>query len=411
MDTGIALVGTPRARASMGLLRGRHTPVAVALVVLVLYQMLCAATLRHESPVAFATLSASFLTQSHASPTITALAHGYQFLPNGYDGQFFLYIALDPTAAHAYIDNPSYRYARIGYPLAARLMALGQPHWIPYTLILLNWLAIGGGTLAVALWLKRRRVSPWFALAYGLCPGLLVSLQRDLSEPLAYGLVALGVYLGDYGGRRRLLWAGLSFACALLTRETTSLFILMYGVAVLGGRGVGEWRRGDPPRWRDAALILAVACLPYVAYKLFLRCWLGSSGVPAASLPDPIPFHGFLAWWPWNADQLECLRSGIVPAIICLAAALWTLRRHPTSTELWMLIINVLMLIVFLPTASYDGYGSIGRMMIGVALASVYCLPVVTHAATTGRSWFWCAAALWLAPLSYLLFAPIAAAF
>ena len=60
----------------------------------------------------------------------------------------------------------------------------------------------------------------------GLSPGLLLGVQRDLTEPLAYALVAAGVFLFDYGGKRRLLWAGLTFGLAGLARQTTLVFPL-----------------------------------------------------------------------------------------------------------------------------------------------------------------------------------------
>jgi hypothetical protein len=155
--------------------------------------------------------------------------------PNGYgfDGQTSYYIALDPEHARAYLDLPAFRYARVLYPAAARLLAAGRPRLVPWTLILVNLLAIGGGVWALAAWLRRRSCSPWFALLYGLYPGLLLAFQRDLTEPLAYGLVPVAVYVFDFGGRRRLAWAALLFGLAVLARQTTAVFALCYAGAVL----------------------------------------------------------------------------------------------------------------------------------------------------------------------------------
>ena len=44
----------------------------------------------------------------------------------GYDGQFFYYIAVDPAGARPKIDVPAYRYQRILYPLLVRWLSLGQ---------------------------------------------------------------------------------------------------------------------------------------------------------------------------------------------------------------------------------------------------------------------------------------------
>ena len=46
----------------------------------------------------------------------------------GYDGQYFLTIALDPTlddnGTINALDNPKYRYKRIGYPLAGIMLSI-----------------------------------------------------------------------------------------------------------------------------------------------------------------------------------------------------------------------------------------------------------------------------------------------
>src|SRR5690606_33211595 len=54
----------------------------------------------------------------------------------GYDGQFTYWIALEPRpeAVGPRLDVPAYRYQRILLPLVARLLALGLPGLIPWTL-------------------------------------------------------------------------------------------------------------------------------------------------------------------------------------------------------------------------------------------------------------------------------------
>src|SRR5207253_1121859 len=110
---------------------------------------------------------------------------------------------------------------------------------------------------------------------FGLYPGLLVSPQRDLTEPLAYALVACAICLFDFGGGRRFVWAGLVFAVAALGRETTVIFPVAYALSVL-------------PNWHRAVKGAGLALLPLVAYELFLWRWLGIIGTESG--PGPIPF-------------------------------------------------------------------------------------------------------------------------
>ena len=144
-----------------------------------------------------------FVTASETSPEI-ARDGPYATSRFGYDGQFFLYIARDPADAVPYLDNASYRYGRIVYPLAARGLALGRQAAIPLALVLVNLLAVGVGTWAVAAWLRRESFPEWFALLYAAFPGVFFGVWRDLSEPLAYALAAVALLVFDGDRSRRI---------------------------------------------------------------------------------------------------------------------------------------------------------------------------------------------------------------
>jgi hypothetical protein len=346
------------------------------------------------------------LRQSHGSSVIT-IDPRYHYYPNGigYDGQYFYYMALDPRNAHFYMDFPSYRYTRILYPMAARLLALGQPALIPSTLLLLNWLAIGAGTFLVAAWLKRRSLSPWLALIYGCYPGLFLALQHDLSEPLAYALVALGVYLYDYGGRRRLLTAGAAFGLAALARETTAVFAICYAVNTLlaGGQPGAGWRARARDGWRPAITVAGLALGPLALYKGFLTLWLGAAGVPSSVLPSPIPFGGLFALWPWNSQQVMGILTVVLPALICGAAGVWALRRGVRDVQIWLLLVQIALFVVLLPYTTYYDIYSTDRVAAGVMLAALYCIPYLDRATVKNRTWLLASAGLWLALLPWVL--------
>ena len=333
------------------------------------------------------------LEASHASAVIKVDPHYhyYPFSVGGYDGQFYYYIALDPANARYYFDQPTYRYTRIVYPMLARGLALDRVDLVPDSLILINLLAIAGGTLAVAAWLKRRRVSPWFALAYGLFPGLFICLQGDLAEPLAFGLAALGVYLLDSESKRRLTWSALVFSLAALTRETTIISPVIYGLAYLFLRSKAAEDRQpteDSPRRRDAAIFLVVAMAPLALYKLFLLVWLGdrSGGVASNMLPSLVPFAGFTSW-PLEASRTNELISIIIPGMACALMAVWRLRTDPRFVEPWLLLVNVLLFVVMLNHPSYVGFGGSGRVTTGVLLSALYCVPLLSARHFAGLWW------------------------
>lgn len=371
----------------------------------------------HE-PRDFIVLGRAHVLQGHTSALIQ-LDPRYHYDPDnvsGYDGQYCYFIALDPAHAAAYMDWPAYRYSRILYPALARLVALGQPRAIPLALIGVNWLALGGGTLAVAAWLKRRSCSPWLALLYGCSTGLFIALQGDLTEPLAYALVALAIYLFDFGGQRRVLWSGIAFALAMLTRESTAIFAALYGLALLlGGTTHAEegaaaqtgsaterhWpvevRQRLAANWRSTALLFAIAFLPFAVYKGFLVLWLGSVGVPGAVRLDIVPFHGLLVYWPLPGPLLVEVDSVVLPAVVCAGMGLWALKRHIWRVEIWALLANVVFFVVLLPQASYINLAASARITTGVVLAALLCIPSMDRLTKGKRSWLAMCGALWLA--------------
>jgi len=90
--------------------------------------------------------------------------------------------------ARYYVPNPSYRYSRILYPITARLMALRDPVLIPYTLILVNVLAVTGTVLTLAVFVSARGISPWWGLVYGLYPGTVQAVRSDLTRTPGFRL-------------------------------------------------------------------------------------------------------------------------------------------------------------------------------------------------------------------------------
>lgn len=377
---------------------------AVALLVLAIYGLFLIRFLGSGGdPRDFIVIGSKFIHRAGPS-TVIKPDPSYHYLPNGYDGQFAYYIAVDPINARYYIDDPAYRYTRILYPITARLLAAGQPALIPYTLIAINWLALGGGTLALAAWLRHKGCSPWFALVYGLDPGLYISLQRDLNEPLAYALVALGVYLFDFGGRRRVIWAALSFALAALARETTTFFALVYGLALLFASEEGKgWSARLAANWRQAALFLGLALAPLALYKGFLLLWLKSAGLSSDNSPVFIPFQGILSLWPWETNQTAAVICIIAPALICAGMGLWALWKRSWPVELWALLTNILLFVVFLAPASYVEIVGSERVTIGVVLAACCCLPCFDRLTGKKRWWYWSSSILWLGLIPVLV--------
>jgi hypothetical protein len=288
-------------------------------------------------------------------------AHGV--LDMGYDGQFVYQIALNPAGAAKYLDVPAYRYQRILYPLLARITALWNSSAIPWTLIGINILSIVLGTLATEKILTYYGKSRWYALAYGLFAGLLMSLRLDLTEPLAFALAQFGLY---FFIRKRYGWSGVLMALAVLTRELTILFAAACVITM--------YLRGEKVK---SVLWGGFVVLPFFVWQVVRRLWLGNWGIGsggAMSTPfEVIPFRG---WWgyPVSDGQLFALLSIFVlmVALIPASAAIWTgisnvLHKH-YGLGVWLLLSNAA-IFPFLPTSNVLNLPGLVRITTGLVVA------------------------------------------
>jgi hypothetical protein len=391
-----------------------RSPLAVGGLVMLLYAVWFGAyAIAGYSAHDLILISKKYATQSHKSSAITYEPHRYRYTVNttGYDGEFFYFIATDPVNARYYVDFPSYRYTKILYPMLARGLALGRVDLIPYTLLLINWLAVGAGTALVAAWLMRRRLSPWLALVYGLYPGIFIGFQRDLTEPLSYALVALAIYLFDYRTTRRILVASVVFALAGLTRDKSLVFPALYAASLFMA---GGWNAAPRERFwvllRNLPLSVvfsAVAVGPLALWKLFILYWMHSTTVTGEA-GTVTPFGAIRLRDSMNASTVAGIPTVVLPGLICGGMALWALYRRERDVKIWVLLVVVVFSVVTLDPQFYRDLFSMLRVSAGVVLAAIYCLPIFDRLSARSRRWFWVCVAGWIPiPLVFSLFGPV----
>jgi hypothetical protein len=309
---------------------------------------------------------------------------GYQA---GYDGQFTYFIAIesDPALAAKQLDVPAYRYQRILLPLLARWIGLGQAEWIVWVIPALNVLAQVLGVALVEQLLIQLGVSRWYALIYGLWPGLLVAVRTDLTEPLAYALVA-AAYWADQRGR--VGWAGPLFGLALFAKETTLLFVAAHALYALATR--------------DKRRMLALggwAVLPFALWQLALWRMFGAPGLASGGcLATPFEVIPFMGLWRIALASLTVfgifilfLGPGMVlPSlwgIIAAARALWQGHHHP---YVWALAINALV-IPFTPFSTFREPVAMLRYAVGLGLAVLLFAGLVQSRRVLNYAWLWLA--------------------
>ncbi len=174
---------------------------------------------------------------------------------SGYDGQYYFRLAHDPAnwspEAHGIrIDLPAYRSQRILYPLCGWLLSGGgSPASLPLALVLANLVALTLLAWQAAGWAVDHGRSAWWGLLVALYPGFVLSVLRDLPEPLEVALLVTA--LRAWGGGR-LVPATLAGLGAVLAKETA-----VAGVAMLLA---GHLLAKDPRRlgWLPPVLVLGL---------------------------------------------------------------------------------------------------------------------------------------------------------
>jgi hypothetical protein len=199
---------------------------------------------------------------------------------DGYDGQFFYRLALDPlyqdVALSPRLGSPAYRQQRILYPVLAWALSLGNKDLVPAILVGINLASLCFLAWLGAEYAARSGRSPAWGLVLSLYPGFLFSFLHDLPEPMAASFLLAGL-LAIRAHRPLLACAALTLA--ILTRET----VVVTAMAIWA---VWLWRaagRNPSPAESEAAGALRwhVASLPLVVFVLWQMALYFRWGYPS----------------------------------------------------------------------------------------------------------------------------------
>ena len=283
----------------------------------------------------------------------------------GYDGQFVYYIALDgdPERVSKLLDVPAYRYQRILLPLLGRSLSFGQDQLIPWTMLFVSLLIHYVATNKLAEIFSLRGQSPWFALAYGLWVGIVLSIRLNLPEAVAIGmlLIAFGYFLKS---QHFIAWMCLSLA--VFAKETMLLFVIAFGIFYFSSK-----------YWRKLAGLITVSVLPFALFQLWLlaqfgNIGIGSGGIRATSF-EIIPFNGI--WkianfgWPVFLIFLAIyLPLVIVPSLIGIWLSSKNIIQGVNEIEGILLFVTSI-IFLFLPFSIYSEPIGLLRMLSLLLLA------------------------------------------
>ena len=198
-----------------------------------------------------------FVLAGHTYTHRAQLPRGLLLVPSaGYDGQFYYRLALDPVnwnkTAFGITMDQSYRYTRIGYPVLAWLVSLGQHQLVPIALVVINLLGVAAMAFLGGMFARESGRHALWGLAFAAYFGLVISVGRDTAEPLAEACMLGGLLA--YRWSKPVL-ATCLFAVGAVTRET----ILLAPAAIAVTRLVAMARRRARPGLADLTWLVPAA--------------------------------------------------------------------------------------------------------------------------------------------------------
>ncbi len=303
----------------------------------------------------------------------------------GYDGQFIYYIARDGQAAVPHLDNPPYRLQRILFPAIVRLFSWGNADLISWAMIVINILAIVLTTYILARWLNKQNLSPWYALMYSLYIGTFLAYSRDLTEPLAFCLIALGVILwldGSYGR------AAIFLALAPLAKEITLLFVFGIIASSLLQRKI------------KLASLALMTILPFVVWQGYLFTKLGAIPMVVGPSLEHIPLNGILPHLTLAPGRISSfLFVGLPGLVLLFTSIIFLFRGNEQSPATWWLLFNSLF-VVLMPLGVYDHIMASGRNATGMILSLLFFLPLLRRPFRIASLVYWVFPTLvWMIPV------------
>jgi len=223
----------------------------------------------------------------------SAIKKGLIASQSGYDGQFFYFMAFDPflnkfrdqpRRYYLIIDEPAYRFSRIGFPLMTHIFSLGKAELFPKTMMLLILFSHLLGIFFLVKIIIHYGRNPLWGLFYLLIPGFHVSLHTALPESISAAFLLAGLY---YYIRERPIVALPFFATSILVRETGALLVLLIIIYEI-------FKHKNIHR----ALILIGSFFPFLGWKIFLTWKLfplyGWKTLVFSPGDFTLPFSGFI---------------------------------------------------------------------------------------------------------------------
>ena len=229
----------------------------------------------------------------------------------GHDGKFFFVQAndpwlLEPDENAAVLDRPLYRSQRMLYPLVAGGFGLFGAEAIVWSMLVINVVALGVGSWAVARISVELGGSPWWGLAFGLNIGFLSEVNVGGAGVVA-AAIAFGAVLSFM--RQRYTAGVVLLALAALTREAM----------LIAAAGTALWFGFREDRRRQAVAAAVAPAVVVGVWALYARLRIGPVSLGAQVEEIGWPFVGlYEAFQSWLRNPFDLLAGCAILFLIVL---------------------------------------------------------------------------------------------
>jgi len=248
----------------------------------------------------------------------------------GHDGKFFFVQANDPWVLDSeenadVLDFPLYRGQRMFYPVLAGGAGAFPPEVIVWAMLIVNLIAMGVGTWAVAEIAQSMGGSPWWGLAFALNLGFMSEVNIGGAGVVAGAAAFWGVAMLM---KERVGWGVFALTLSALARE--SMLLVAVGIFIY------LWRSGERKR---SLLVGGVPLAAVGAWAVYLRLMIDVGDGPTTPEALVLPFVGLArAFESWLANPFDLL----IGVVVLLILALFLRRAYVTDHILgWAFVLFV----------------------------------------------------------------------
>ncbi len=292
----------------------------------------------------------------------------------GHDGRFFFVQSNDPWVLNPdenamIMDRPLYRSQRMLYPLLAGGFGLFGPEAIVWSMLIVNLLAMGFGTWAVARIAQLMGGSPWWGLAFALNLGFVSELNIGGAGVVSAAAAFWAVYAVMRGNR---VAGAVLLALAALAREAM--------LVAAAGTAFWLWTRGER---KDSWLAVLVPVAAVATWAVYIRSAIDAEGSTFQVEEIGWPFLGFIeAFRSWLGDPVD-LAVGVA---VLLLFVLFTRRALISRQLVGFAFIGFVLLGIVFTEQVWHSYFDITRAVAPIITSFVLLVFLDSEPGSTGSA-------------------------